>query len=210
MGSDPREISRYCWRCSAPLRQAPPTSCARCGQQHYNNPKPAAESVVERNGSVLLVRRAHEPWRGYWDIPGGFCEPGEHPIQTAERELLEETGLRGQIVGLVGIWIDEYGAPHPDGMQETTLNITFLARLQDHVPAPSGDGEATETRWFPIDALPASLAFPGHAAPALDTARRIVQGRNHDAREGIPSAQDLNEPDAATGSDLHYFRRADR
>ncbi len=35
---------------------------------------------------MLLLRRAKEPWKGRWDIPGGFCDADEHPITTAERE----------------------------------------------------------------------------------------------------------------------------
>jgi 8-oxo-dGTP diphosphatase len=89
------------------LEHAPPVVCRGCGQGHFNNPKPAAEVVLERAGTVLLVRRAQDPWRGHWDIPGGFCEPGEHPIRTAERELLEETGVRAHVVALIGMWIDD-------------------------------------------------------------------------------------------------------
>jgi 8-oxo-dGTP diphosphatase len=160
MSIDDRTATRYCWRCAALLEHAPPVVCGCCGQDHFNNPKPAAEAVVERDGTVLLVRRAQHPWRGHWDIPGGFCEPGEHPIHAAERELLEEAGLHARVVALIGIWIDEYGAPHPDGMQESTLNITYLARALQHEPQASPDGETTEMEWFALNALPAALAFP--------------------------------------------------
>lgn len=56
----------------------PPTVCRNCGRAHFSNPKPCGEALAECAGNVLLVKRACEPWRGHWDIPGGFCDPGEH------------------------------------------------------------------------------------------------------------------------------------
>ena len=61
-----------------------------------------------QNGKVLLVQRAKEPWAGAWCAPGGFCDAGEHPIETVEREALEETGLRVAVTGYIGVWVDEY------------------------------------------------------------------------------------------------------
>jgi 8-oxo-dGTP diphosphatase len=51
---------------------------------------------------VLLARRAYAPWQDAWGSPGGFCEVGEHPIETVEREVLEETGLRVSVTGYIG------------------------------------------------------------------------------------------------------------
>lgn len=164
---------RHCWRCGARLDAPPPTVCARCGQDHFNNPKPAAEAVVTRDRQVLLIRRAHEPWRDHWDIPGGFCDPGEHPMRTAERELSEETGIRGRATTLIGLWIDDYGPPAADGLQETTLNVAYLVEPLGGAAAAT-DGEASDIAWFPLDAVPGRLAFPAHAAAVLDAARRLL------------------------------------
>ncbi len=43
-----------------------------------------------------------------WCAPGGFCEMGEHPIETVEREVLEETGYRVRRTGYIGVWVDRY------------------------------------------------------------------------------------------------------
>jgi ADP-ribose pyrophosphatase YjhB (NUDIX family) len=64
---------------------------------------PCAGALVhDAAGRLLLVRRATEPGRGRWSVPGGRCEPGETAAQTAVREVREETGLAvaaGRLVG---------------------------------------------------------------------------------------------------------------
>ena len=57
-------------------------------------PLVAVGAVVIHNGKVLLVRRGHPPSEGLWAIPGGSVELGETLQQAAEREILEETGIR--------------------------------------------------------------------------------------------------------------------
>ena len=59
--------------------------------------------LVEDDGQVLLVRRANEPQRGLWTLPAGFVDAGEDPVLAAERECLEETGLRVKITGLLDV-----------------------------------------------------------------------------------------------------------
>ncbi len=163
-------VTRYCWRCAAPLDAPPPTTCSSCGEPHYNNPKPAAEAVVVHDGNVLLLKRAIDPYRDHWDIPGGFCEPGEHPARAAERELLEETGHHARSTELLGIWMDVYGDPEPDGLQATTMNVSYLLELTEGEAIIASDGEATELKWFPLDGPPAELAFPEHAHDVLRAA----------------------------------------
>lgn len=124
--------------------------CLACGRIHWRNAKPCAGALVVRNGKVLLVRRAVEPFRGCWDIPGGFCEADEHPAETALREVREETGLEIELTGLLGLWLDDYAGNY-------TLNVHYLARplsRQLH-PASDVDGAA----WFASDALPRQIAF---------------------------------------------------
>jgi len=53
----------------------------------------AASVALIRNGEVLLIQRAFEPWRGAWTLPGGRTEPGESAEDCARRELGEELGL---------------------------------------------------------------------------------------------------------------------
>jgi ADP-ribose pyrophosphatase len=50
-------------------------------------------AIVFREGKILLVKRARDPGRGLWAIPGGRLEYGETLQQATEREILEETGI---------------------------------------------------------------------------------------------------------------------
>jgi len=55
----------------------------------------AATVVKDKKGRILLLRRSStDPWKpGFWNLPGGRIEPKEKPVQSAARELTEETGL---------------------------------------------------------------------------------------------------------------------
>jgi ADP-ribose pyrophosphatase YjhB (NUDIX family) len=58
--------------------------------------------VHDAAGRLLLVRRANDPGRGQWSLPGGHVEPGESDADAVARELREETGLEVRVGSLVG------------------------------------------------------------------------------------------------------------
>jgi len=72
---------------------------------NYQNPVPVAvAAVLNARREVLIARRNFEPAAGKWSLPGGFVEAGEHPGSACLRELVEETGIKGEIVRLAGIY----------------------------------------------------------------------------------------------------------
>jgi ADP-ribose pyrophosphatase YjhB (NUDIX family) len=147
-----------CPRCRADLRtDAGRVECPACGFVAYANPKPTATAVcVDDGGRVLLTRRAVEPSIGAWDLPGGFVDEHEHPLDALKRELREETGLEIEPAGLLGIWMDEYGG---DSTAHTTLNLFWTARVLGGTPQAADD--VSELRWFAVEELPPDdeLAF---------------------------------------------------
>ena len=148
---------RLCPRCGAELGgDAARLACDACGFIVYASSKPTAGALCVDNGRVLLARRAHPPFEGFWDIPGGFLDEGEGPLDGLRRELKEETGLEVEPERFLGIWMDRYGG---DSTAEATLNLYWTARVVGGDAAPADD--VSELRWFNRDELPASdeLAF---------------------------------------------------
>ena len=162
----------YCQACGRPLPHVPPVACLACGAMQWNDAKPCACALVMADARLLMVRRAVEPWKGLWDVPGGFCDEGEHPMETARREVREETGLDVRITGFLGMWLDQY--VEPGSAAKVTLNIYYHA-------VPAGDRrlvpdrtEVTDAGFFSTRELPGPLAFPGHVGTALDAWRRAA------------------------------------
>lgn len=63
-------------------------------RKYPDKPVLAVGAVVFKDDKVLLVKRGKAPARNMWAIPGGKVELGETLKEAAQRELLEETGIR--------------------------------------------------------------------------------------------------------------------
>ncbi|MBA2740767.1 MAG: NUDIX hydrolase [Actinobacteria bacterium] len=162
---------RYCSACGAGLPVAPPVTCAACGTSHWSNPKPCANAVIVERQRVLLTQRAHSPWKGAWCSPGGFCERGEHPIETVVREALEETGFRIRVTGYLGVWVDDY-VDGPDHRENEVINVAYyLAETMGEARGDVDRSEVSDLGWFGWDELPSPLAPPGTLAAVLQAAR---------------------------------------
>jgi len=127
-------------------------------------PSVAVDVVLVRpDGSIVLVKRAKEPFKGYWALPGGFVRYGERVEDAARREAREETGLEVAIEGLVGV----YSEPDRDPRGHV-ISIAFLAREVGGLLRAASD--AAEVRAFKI--LPERLAFD-HARIIGDAVRKF-------------------------------------
>lgn len=143
----------YCPACASPLESQEVWGisrpvCRQCGHVVYYDPKVAATCIVERDGRVLMVRRAIQPGMGLWSMPGGYVDRGEVVEEAAAREVLEETGLRVKVEGLLGLFSQR---DHP------VMVAAFAAR--EVGGAIEAGPEALEVGFFSPEALP-PLAFP--------------------------------------------------
>jgi 8-oxo-dGTP diphosphatase len=136
-------------------------------QHCYDYPHPAVTTDIalltirDERLAVLLVRRAGEPFKGCWALPGGFIEPNECLEDGALRELAEETGV-------TGVYLEQlytFGKPDRDP-RERIISVAYYALAPSELLTPVAGSDAAAVAWFELDALPA-LAFDHDAVIAL-------------------------------------------
>ncbi|MFO1484562.1 MAG: NUDIX domain-containing protein [Verrucomicrobiaceae bacterium] len=116
---------------------------------------------------VLLIRRALEPFKNRWALPGGFVRVEETLDEAARRELEEETGLRD--VFLEQLYT--FGSVKRDP-RERVVSVAWFALVKPS--AVTGDTDAAEAKWFPVSDVP-PLAFDH--ADILATALTRLRGK---------------------------------
>jgi 8-oxo-dGTP diphosphatase len=119
-------------------------------------PKLMVDVVIPSERGVVLIRRASEPFKGRWALPGGFVEVGETVEEAADREAAEETGLVVEVARLVGVYSDPERDPRGHN-----VSVAFLVRVL------SGDLAAAS------DAAEVSVLDPASVELAFDHARII-------------------------------------
>jgi 8-oxo-dGTP diphosphatase len=119
-------------------------------------------TVLERDGTLLLVRHEKPGREPYWVLPGGRLEPGETIPQCAERELMEETSLEGRFVGV--LYVSEF-------LQEGRHTVDITAQVEalrgeaslGSDPEVEDGSEPTlkELRWVDTEELAEIPLLPG-------------------------------------------------
>ena len=152
-------MGHFCAQCGAPLviKVIEGRELEACPNDDYvlwRDPKVAAAVVVEAEGGIVLGRRAIEPGRGLWCLPGGFVNHDEDPAAAAVRECREEIGAEVELTELLGVY----------HVAKTTassiIGIAYRGRLVDGQKLAAGS-EMLEVGVFTPGALP-PLAFPSH------------------------------------------------
>lgn len=157
---------RYCPSCGSHLGAKPgetEVNCSNCGAKWYRNPAPTVGCVLVRDGRALISKRGSDPFKGRYDVPGGFLEPSEDAIEGLKREVKEELGVEidTSMADCLQIAPHQYG---PDG--DWTLAIGFKATIRSGEPQASDDVAAIE--WVDASQLD-SVDF------AWDHDRRLVR-----------------------------------
>ncbi|MFJ8824445.1 NUDIX domain-containing protein [Streptomyces sp. NPDC102467] len=111
--------------------------------------------VINPDHNILLIKRGWAPFEGHWALPGGHVDAGETSLQAAARELAEETGVRVRPLDLEFSGLFDTPDRDPRGRY---VSAAYTVTIGSDVIPTAGD-DATEARWFPLDALPEQLAF---------------------------------------------------
>jgi len=138
-------------------------ACSECGWVHYENPLPSTAAFVRNlEGGILLIKRGVEPGYGQWALPSGFIEIDETPEMGCLRELEEETGLKGKIVKLVGVYSQE---------SYMYKNVIIIGYEVDGFGKLQPGSDSLEAKYFFPQDLP-EIAFPSHSQMLADGMRK--------------------------------------
>lgn len=103
-----------------------------------------------------LIGRLDRRGRLLWSLPKGHVEPGETEPQTAVREVREETGIAGAVIGKLGV-IDFWFVA--DGRRVHKTVHHFLLVATGSLELSDEDVEVSEVAWVPFSELGAKLAY---------------------------------------------------
>lgn len=130
---------------------------------NYKNPALTVDGVIIKNRKILLIKRKNKPFKNKWALPGGFVEYGERVEAAVVREINEETGLKTEIIKLVGVYSDPDRDPRGH-----TVSVVFLL---DIIGGKLSNGDdACDAKFFHLEALP-NLSFD-HEKIINDVIRR--------------------------------------
>jgi 8-oxo-dGTP pyrophosphatase MutT (NUDIX family) len=126
----------------------------------------------EFSAGGVLVRRLRGRWmvaairpggkpQGLWALPKGQIDPGERGAETALREVAEETGARGRLLGKLG---DTRYTYTWQGERIFKVVSFFLVRYERGRLGDLSEAfrhEVAEVRWLPLEDAPRLLAYGG-------------------------------------------------
>jgi 8-oxo-dGTP diphosphatase len=97
--------------------------------------------IFDPEGRAMLIRRGHPPYAGSYALPGGFVEIGETVEEACRRETLEETGIKVDVLRLVGVYSDP--ARDPRAHTVSAAYVTILPRAV----TPKAGSDAAVAEW---------------------------------------------------------------
>jgi ADP-ribose pyrophosphatase len=139
-------------------------------KRYPSAPRAAVGALVVRRGQVLLVRRRDPPNAGQWAVPGGRIRLGETLQAAAEREVLEETGVRVR----AGRPVFAFDAIERDDAGTVRYHYVVVDVLASWLGGePTARDDALDARWLGREALGQADLNP----VTRDLLQRLFDGR---------------------------------
>jgi ADP-ribose pyrophosphatase YjhB (NUDIX family) len=113
------------------------------------------DSTETGSARAALIGRIDRRGRLLWSLPKGHVEPGETKEAAAVRDVAEETGITGRVVGTLGT-IDFWFVADGRRIHKTVHHYLLLATDGE---LSADDVEVEEVAWVPLDELPERLAY---------------------------------------------------
>jgi 8-oxo-dGTP diphosphatase len=132
-----------------------------------DRPIVAVGAIILDGDRVLLIRRANEPSKGEWSLPGGAVEVGESLEVALAREVREETCLDVTVGPVVEV-LDRIRRDEADRVQYHYVIVDYLCRPHGGTAACGSD--ADEIRWAALDDL-ASFRLTPSVLAVIEKAR---------------------------------------
>ncbi len=105
-------------------------------------------AVIIKDKTIVLIKRANEPSRGKWTIPGGLVELAESPEAAVEREAEEETGLDVENPTLLDV-VSNVDFDDQKRVKYHYIIIDYLVHVKSGTAHSGSDAE--ELRWVPFN-----------------------------------------------------------
>ncbi|MFG0262346.1 MAG: NUDIX domain-containing protein [Novipirellula sp. JB048] len=182
----------FCPHCGTPNRDLGriPFRCGACGFANFFGPCGAVGALVTNGqGQLLLVRRARDPERGKWGLPGGFVDRRETVEQALAREVFEETQLSISAPLFLMSYPNDY---RYGGIVVSVIDLFFVCQVEVDREIRLQESELSEYRYVERDSpLFDQMAFPSNRI-AIEFWLSSTASREH----GIdPLRRDSPRPD---------------
>ena len=155
------KLWQYCPFCGAKAFRAGNENymqCYNCQKKYFINASGAVACIIEnKNGEILLTRRAFDPAKGMLDLPGGFVSPDETAENAVRREIKEELNLNVTSMQYIGSSPNRYLY---GGMMYYTLDMGFKCNVADFEAIRIAD-DVDGYEFFPHNRInPEEISFP--------------------------------------------------
>jgi ADP-ribose pyrophosphatase YjhB (NUDIX family) len=120
-------VFKFCPACGSPRLYSARGRmwvCPDCGFEYFHNVATASGILIEARGEVVLLKRAKEPSKGKFALPGGFVDPGERAEDAALRECREELGWSPSTIEFLATYPNVYKY---HGIPYATCDLYFYA-----------------------------------------------------------------------------------